>query len=397
MRRSRRSVPTVLVAVLVSLMFLAGCGATNNGSSANEATAESEQARVENQRDTTPAKEPDVEEISRHPTNLPETPRYTLFEDGEYRNPVKGSEPITKEVHFDIREVNAEVVEGTTREFWTFNGKIPGPMVRAKVGDRIDFYLHNPEESSFPHNVDFHAVTGPGGGSVALDAVAGETSHLRAKLLQPGIYIYHCAFPPIPNHIEHGMYGLIVVEPRGGLDEVDHAYYMVQNEYYTELGGDQPAAATKDAGHISVSAEQGLLEEPTYVVFNGRPGSMTGERALGNYGETIERGDDARFFVGNIGPNLISSFHVIGEIFDKVYVEGSFDMVNENVQSTAIPAGGAAGVEMTFEAPGEYIPVDHAIYRTQKGAKGIIQVEGEENRDVYDPVKKSDVRGESVY
>lgn len=396
MRRSAYSTPQLLVVALVSMVLLAGCGSTN-GESASETTAETNQAKVENQRDTVPAKEPDVKEISRHPTDLPETPRYTLFEDGKYKNPVDGSEPITKEVHFDIQEVNAEIVDGTTREFWTFNGKIPGPMVRAKVGDKIDFYLHNPEENSFPHNVDFHAVTGPGGGSVALDAVAGDTSHLRAKLLQPGIYIYHCAFPPIPNHIEHGMYGLIVVEPEGGLDEVDHEYYMVQNEFYTELGGDQTAAATKNEGHISPSAKYGLLEEPTYVVFNCRPGSMTGKRALGNYGETIDRGDDARFFVGNIGPNLILSFHVIGEIFDKVYVEGSFDMVNENVQSTAIPAGGAVGVEMTFEAPGEYIPVDHAIYRTQKGAKGIIQVEGEANREVYDPVSKSDVRGGSVY
>lgn len=397
MSRSFRGISQLTMTLLVSLFLLAGCGNTNDATNSSETSSESNQAKVENKRDTTPAKDPDVKEISRHPSNLPETPRYTLYDDGEYQDPAEGSEPITKEVHFDIEEVNAEIMDGTTREFWTFDGKIPGPMIRAKVGDKIDFYLHNPEENSFPHNVDFHAVTGPGGGSEALDAVSGDSSHLRAKLLQPGIYVYHCAFPPIPNHIEHGMYGLIVVEPEGGLDEVDHEYYMVQNEFYTELGGDQTAASTKDEGHISTSAKYGLLEEPTYVVFNGRPGSITGERALGKYDEPIQRGDDARFFVGNIGPNLISSFHVIGEIFDKVYVEGSFDMVNENVQSTAIPVGGAAGVEMTFEAPGHYIPVDHAIYRTQKGAKGIIQVEGDPNREVYDPISKSGVRGESVY
>ncbi len=191
------------------------------------------------------------------------------------------------------------------------------------------------------------------------------------------------------------MYGLIVVEPREGLPEVDHEYYMLQSEFYTELGGDQLASNTEDAGHVSVSAKNGLLEEPTYVIFNGRPGALIGNRSLGAYDKTIKTGDDARLFVGNIGPNLISSFHVIGEIFDRVYVEGSFDMVNENVQSTAIPVGGAVGVEMTFEAPGEYIPVDHAIYRIGKGAKG--KVQGEPNRDVYDPIKKSDVRDESVY
>jgi len=381
---------TKLISFVLAALLLVGCGA---GPSKN---TQSKQKKAQSA-EKTPAKEPDVEEISRHPTNLPETTRYTLFKDGEYQKPADGNDPITKEVHFNIREVNAEIVEGTTRELWTFNGKIPGPMIRAKVGDRIDFHLHNPDSSSFPHNVDFHAVTGPGGGSVALDAMPGKSSRLKAKLLQPGIYIYHCAFPPIPNHIEHGMYGLVVVEPREGLPEVDHEYYMLQSEFYTELGGDQMASNTKNAGHIKVSAKHGLLEEPTYVVFNGRPGAVTGERALGEYESTIETGETARLFVGNIGPNLISSFHVIGEIFDKVYVEGSFDVVNEDVQSTAIPAGGAVGVEMTFEAPGEFIPVDHAIYRVGKGAKGIIKVQGEPNDEVYEPIKKSDVRGESVY
>lgn len=386
----------LMLALLLSSFLVVGCSSTPETTS--QSTMKKDQKKqVKTDREKTPAKEPDVKEISRHPSELPETTRYTLFKNGKYQKPADGNDPITKEVHFNIQEVTAEVVDGTTREFWTFNGKIPGPMIRAKVGDKIDFYLHNPPSNTFPHNVDFHAVTGPGGGSVALDAIAGDTSHLRAKVLQPGIYIYHCAFPPIPNHIEHGMYGLIVVEPRKGLPEVDHEYYMVQSEFYTELGGDQSAANTTDAGHISTSARQGLLEEPTYVVFNGRPGAVTGKRALGMYDEPITVGDSARFFVGNIGPNLISSFHVIGEIFDKVYVEGSFDVVNENVQSTVIPAGGAVGVEMTFETPGEFIPVDHAIYRVMKGAKGIIHVKGEPNREVYNPIKKSDVRGESVY
>ncbi|MFB6347438.1 MAG: copper-containing nitrite reductase [bacterium] len=384
----------LMVTLLVAGFLVVGCSNSTERAKTDQSAKKEKAAK---DREKTPAKEPDVEEISRHPTNLPETTRYTLFKNGEYQKPAQGSDPITKEVHFNIQEVTAEVVDGTTREFWTFNGKIPGPMIRAKVGDKIDFHLHNPKGNSFPHNVDFHAVTGPGGGSVALDAVAGESSRLKAKLLQPGIYIYHCAFPTIPNHIEHGMYGLIVVEPKDGLPEVDHEYYMLQSEFYTELGGDQMAASTTDKGHISVSAKNGLLEEPTYVVFNGRPGAVTGDRALGVYDEPIQTGDTARVFVGNIGPNLISSFHVIGEIFDKVYVEGSFDLVNENVQSTMIPAGGAVGVEMTFEAPGEYIPVDHAIYRVGKGAKGIFKVEGEPNRDVYNPIKKSDVRGESVY
>jgi nitrite reductase (NO-forming) len=383
----------MVISIVTVGVFLAGCGGPAQQQNGEEAS----DVQTRTKREKTPAKKPDVKEISRHPTDMPETTRYSLFKNDQYQKPVDGSDPVTKEVHFKIREVNAEIVDGTTRELWTFNGKIPGPMIRAQVGDVLDFYLHNPKNNSLPHNIDFHAVTGPGGGSVALDATPGATSHLRAKLIKPGIYIYHCAFPPIPNHIEHGMYGLVVVEPKEGLPEVDHEYYMVQNEFYTELGGDQIWKNTEDAGHLSPSAKYGLLEEPTYVVFNGRPGSLTGDRALGSYENSIETGESIRMFVGNIGPNLISSFHVIGEMFDRVYVEGSFDLVNRNVQTTTIPAGGAAGVEMTFEAPGHYIPVDHAIYRTQKGAKGIINVKGEPNREVYDPIKKSDVRGESVY
>lgn len=385
--------PRLIICLFVIGLLLGACNAIPP-----EETPGSNETKTQKTKQTEteadPAREPDVEDISRHPSDLPRSPRYTLYEDGEAKNPVtRTDEPITIEVHFKIREVIAEIVKGTTRELWTFNGTVPGPMIRGRVGDTIDFYLHNPGESGFPHNVDFHAVTGPGGGSVELDTLPGEISHLRARLLAPGIYVYHCAFPPIPNHIEHGMYGLVVVEPRGGLPEVDQEYYLMQHEYYTELGGDQSAARTKDKGHLSPSAKHGHLEEPTYVAFNGRPGAISGDRALGRFNTTIETGDTARFYVGNIGPNLISSFHIIGEIFSKVFVEGSFDLVNRHVQSTLVPAGGAVGVEVTFEVPGDYTPVDHAIYRTDKGAIGNIHVTGPKNEEVYDPVRSSDIRG----
>lgn len=337
-----------------------------------------------------------VDEISRHPSVLPRSPWHKLYKDGEYQSEESNStvisnrEPITKEVHFTIGEVSAEVVPGTARSFWTFDGKVPGPMVRGKVGDHVDFRLHNPVNSSLSHNVDFHAFTGPGGGSVRLDTDPGAVSRLIAKLLQPGVFVYHCAESPIPMHIEHGMYGLIVVEPRDGLPAVDHEYYIMQHELYTELGGDKMVSSTENAGNVSVRLGHGLLEEPTYVTFNGRPNAATGDRALGSYplGESISVNDSARLFVGNIGPNLVSSYHVIGEIFDKVYVEGSFELVNRHVQSTTIPAGGAVAVELSFSVPGEYIAVDHAIYRILKGAKAVISVQGDTdtgNTEVYYP------------
>ncbi len=341
-----------------------------------------------------PATEPiTIQEISRHPADLPPSTDYTLYKDGRYQNFVERTGPITQEVHFQIKEGVAEVVDGTTMEYWTFNSGIPGPMIRARVGDTIDFYLHNPADSFMPHNVDFHAVTGPGGGAVKLDTLPGAVTNLQVKLLNPGIYVYHCAFPDIPTHISKGMYGLIVVEPEEGLPEVDHEFYLMQSEFYSEAGGGQAAAALTDSGHLEFAAEYGYLEQPSFVTFNGRPGAVVGDRALGTYGDDpIRVGDTVRLFVGNIGPNLSSSFHVIGEIFDRVYVEGSFDLVNKNVQTTMIPAGGAVGVEFKVEVPGDYILVDHAIFRINKGAAGIIHVEGEPQPDIFNPVKWTEIR-----
>ncbi|MDP2675029.1 MAG: copper-containing nitrite reductase [Dehalococcoidia bacterium] len=341
-----------------------------------------------------PAKPVDVDEISRHPTEMPDSADYTLFDDDKYQKPAQRSGPMTHEVHFHLAEVVAQMVDGTTMDFWTFDKKVPGPMVRARVGDTMDFFLHNPDTNGMPHNVDFHAVTGPGGGSARLHTAPGAVSNLRVKMLNPGIYIYHCAFPDIPDHISHGMYGLAVVEPEGGLPSVDHEYYLMQSEFYTDKGGRKAYGQLKNAGHLANSLEFGNLEEATFVVWNGRPESIAGDRAIGVYnGDKINTGETVRLFVGNIGPNYISSFHVIGEIFDKVYVEGSFDLVNRNVQTTLAPSGGAVGVEFKVEVPGDYLAVDHAIFRIHKGAVAIIHAEGPENPDVYESIQYSEELG----
>ena len=365
---------------------LAACQSGGESEAAAAATATPANGSAASQ-----ARPVDVDEISRHPTEMPEHANYTLYQDGAYQNPVTRTGPITQEVHFTVREVVAEVVEGTTMEYWTFDGKVPGPMIRARVGDTIDFFLRNDAGNKMPHNVDFHAVTGPGGGSVRLDTAPGAESNLRVKLLNPGIYIYHCAFPDIPMHVAHGMYGLVVVEPEEGLPPVDHEYYLVQSEFYTDQGGKKAYVQLKNAGHLEYSGDLANLEEPTFIVFNGRPDAFTGDRALGVFnGDTIKTGETVRLFVGNIGPNLISSFHVIGEIFDRVYVEGSFDLVNKNVQTTLVPAGGAVGVEFTVEVPGDYIAVDHALFRIHKGALGVLRVEGPENPEVYQSITYSE-------
>ncbi len=186
------------------------------GASAPQASAGSAAGTAAPSYQVLPAKTPGVDEISRHPTELPDSTDYALYEDGQYQNLVVRDGPVDHEVHFHLKETVAEVLPGTTMDYWTFDGAIPGPMIRGRVGDNVDFFLHNPEDSSMPHDVDFHAVTGPGGGSVRLDTAPGAVSELKVKLLKPGIYIYHCAFPDIPTHIAHGMYGLVVVEPEGG-------------------------------------------------------------------------------------------------------------------------------------------------------------------------------------
>ncbi len=336
-----------------------------------------------------------IDEISRHPSDMPDSPNYTVYDGGTWSNPVTRTGPVTINATFQIKEGVAQVVDGTYMDYWTFDGAVPGPMIRAMVGDTIDFHLKNPADSTMPHNVDFHAVTGPGGGSVRLDTAPGAESELKVKLLHPGIYIYHCAYPVIPIHISHGMYGLVVVEPEGGLPKVDHEYYIMQSEFYTSAGGGKAASSLTKQGLLNYDLTTGLLEQPTFVVFNGRPDAVTGDRALGVYnGDVIHIGDTVRLFVGNIGPNLISSFHVIGEMFDTVYVEGSFALENHSVQTTIVPSGGAAGVEFKVEVPGDYLMVDHAIYRTLKGAAGIIHVTGAAQPDIYDSIKySSELRG----
>ncbi len=377
--------------ILLSLIYAAVGGTSAVGEASGSPGSSASAAVAASAAPTFPPAEPvTIDEISRHPSDMPDSPNYTQYADGTFSQPVERTGPLTITVHFQIAEGVAEVLPGTTMEYWTFNGAVPGPMIRGMVGDTVDFFLTNPPDSIMPHDVDFHAVTGPGGGSVRLDTAPGATSELRVQLLKPGIYIYHCAFPDIPTHISHGMYGLVVVEPPGGLPPVDHEYYVMQSEFYTTAGADKSITELANAGHLDYSLANGNLEEPTFVVFNGRPNAVTGDRALGVYGgDVINTGDTVRLFVGDIGPNLISSFHVIGEMFDTVYVEGSFDLENHYVQTTLIPSGGAAGVEFTVEVPGDYLMVDHAIFRTHKGAAGVIHVVGADRPDIYDSVDYS--------
>ena len=246
-------------------------------------------------------------------------------------------------------------------------------MIRVRVGDTVQMRMRNGDKSMNPHSIDLHAVTGPGGGAAVTQLGPGQEGAFEWKALNPGLYVYHCATPHVPTHIANGMYGMILVEPEGGLPRVDREYYVMQGEFYTKGKTGQPGLQPLDPAKV-------LAERPEYVVFNGKMGALLGEGVLkANVGETV------RLFVGNGGPNLIASFHVIGEIFDTVYSEAGIGRApNKNLQTTLIPAGGAAIVEMKVDVPGRFLLVDHSISRAMdKGALGAIEVTGAEQPQIF--------------
>jgi nitrite reductase (NO-forming) len=222
--------------------------------------------------------------------------------------------------------------------------------------------------------VDFHAVTGPGGGGVATVADPGQTKGFTFKALNPGLYVYHCAVPMAAQHIANGMYGLILVEPEGGLPEVDHEYYVMQGEIYT-------AEAFGTKGELTESHEKLLNEMPEYYVFNGAANALAEDNALkAKVGETV------RIYFGVGGPNKTSSFHVIGEIFDNAYNLASLTSEPlKDVQTVSVPPGGAAAVDFKVEVPGTYMLVDHALSRAARGLIGQLVVEGEEQAEIFKP------------
>ncbi len=285
--------------------------------------------------------------------------------------PITRNHPTHVTVRMEVKEEVGRLADGVEYTFWTFGGTVPGSFIRVRVGDEVTFHLSNHPDNKMPHNIDLHAVTGPGGGAAASFVAPGHTAQFSFKVLNPGLYVYHCATAPVGMHIANGMYGLILVEPKGGLPKVDREYYVMQGDFYTR-------GKYGEAGLQPFDMEKAIHEDADYVLFNGSVGALTGDNAL-----TAKTGETVRLFVGNGGPNLISSFHIIGEIFDVVRHEAG-ETVNTNVQTTLVPAGGATVVEFKLEVPGTFILVDHAIFRTfNKGALGMLKVTGEDDKIVY--------------
>lgn len=288
--------------------------------------------------------------------------------------------PITRDyatkviVELETIEKTMRLADGVDYAFWTFGGTVPGNFIRVREGDLVELTLKNNAHSKIPHNIDLHAVTGPGGGAAATLTIPGGESKIAFRALSAGLYVYHCAVSPVPMHIGNGMYGLILVQPKEGMPKVDREFYVMQGDFYAK-----PGAAGQPH---TLDMEKGLAESPTQVVFNGSVGSLTGDKAL-----QAKVGESIRLFVGNGGPNLVSSFHVIGEIFDNVYGEGGTMVSQRNVQTTLVPSGGAAIVEFRAEVAGSLVLVDHSIFRAAKGALGMLNIVGTENPKVFAQLK----------
>jgi nitrite reductase (NO-forming) len=304
------------------------------------------------------AQEPDNSgaDIIREPSDLP--------------GPVGDREPQVVRIDLEATEVVGQLADGTTYTYWTFNNLVPGPFFRVRVGDTIEVHMKNSMSSTMNHSVDFHAVTGPGGGAVMTQTEPGKETVFTAKVLNPGLYVYHCATPMVAQHITNGMYGLILVEPEGGLPPVDREFYVMQGEIYT-------AGALGEQGHQMGDTTKLLNETPEYFVFNGAANALVTKPLKANVGESV------RIFFGVGGPNFTSSFHVIGEIFDRVYDQASLTGAPlTDVQTTLVPPGGATMVEFNVEVPGNFILVDHALSRLQRGLAGYLVVEGDPNPEI---------------
>jgi len=316
-----------------------------------------------------------VAAVAAVPTVAPADPNAAVIirNPAEVPPPVGDRDPMTLRVDMTTQEVVGQLADGTTMTYFTFDGTVPGPMLRLRLGDTVEFHLANDENSLFVHSIDSHAVTGPGGGAVFTQTNPGEETAFTFQAINPGLYVYHCATASIPHHIQSGMYGLMLVEPPGGLPPVDREFYVMQGDIYTE----QPFGTE---GNLTFSADHMAHEDADYLVFNGAAGALTQDQ----YALRAEVGDTVRIFFGVGGPNYMSSFHVIGEIFDRVYDQASLtaDPLTD-VQTTIVPPGGATMVEFTVDVPGRYILVDHALSRLERGLAGFMYVEGEDQPAIF--------------
>jgi nitrite reductase (NO-forming) len=311
---------------------------------------------------------------------------YVAKDPTEVPPPMTRSNAQTVEVELWVEEVVTEIDPGKSSWVWTYSGTVPGPMIRAMEGDTVVVTLHNYPQScegdlpencgtpnEEPHNIDFHAAMGPGGGAAVTNVDVGETRTFSFKAMRQGAYIYHCAGEGKPwEHVAYGMYGLILIEPKGGLKsdaskpkKSVKEFYIGQSDWYHDVQNDN--------GVYILDEEKASMEHPILFTFNGHKNALTGPAPL--FGNAIQTNQDetARFFFVNGGPNIGSNWHIIGTIFDDV-CKGHFKVCERNEETVYVPPGSAAMFELSTPVPGTFFIVDHALFRVPKGALGFLNV-----------------------
>jgi nitrite reductase (NO-forming) len=284
-------------------------------------------------------------------------------------------------VNLDAVEVVAEIAPGKNAWVWTFanqGGKptVPGPMIRVREGNHVTINLCNKLDNIEPHNIDFHASMGPGGGAAVTNIEPGQCKTLKFKALRQGAYIYHCAGEGMPwEHVSYGMYGLIQVDPPGGLSPGFKEFYIGQSDWYLiKNSASEEPKIFLDPDVLVLDEEKADAEHPNMFSFNGHMSALTAPALFGN-AITVNQGDKVRFFFVTGGPNIGSNWHIIGTIFDKVYTGHNGDAVR-NEETVYVAPGSAAVFELAAPVPGRFLLVDHALWRVPKGAAGFMHVEG---------------------
>lgn len=273
--------------------------------------------------------------------------------------PVRSTQRLQK-VRLEMRHARIVLTDGVPFDAWTFDGQLPGPVLRVTVGDTVDFTLVN--KAPIPHSMDFHAAeVAPS--RVYVNVNPGDSLHYRWVARLPGAFMYHCGTAPVALHIANGMYGAIIVDPvrpRPAARE----YVLVQSEFYTKSAGSKT-----DSTLQTVDWQKLLSLAPDHVVFNGRAAQYASHPLPAKVGELT------RIYLVNAGPNRTSAFHVVGGIFERVFQDARSTPTLEGVQTVDVPVGGGAIFEVRLAEPGDYPFVSHAFADATKGAVGILKAE----------------------
>ncbi len=293
--------------------------------------------------------------------------------------PIRRQHSIHHVIELEAREVHAKLDDATGFDFMTWDGQVPGPMIRVRQGDTVTLTVKSAKDNVRPHSLDLHAIFGTGGGSEATMVGPGQSRSEFFKCMYPGAFIYHCAVPNLDEHISSGMFGMILVEPYDGLPAVDREIYLGQHEVYTH----EPFGA-KGTVHFDYDAM--AAENPTYVLFNGAVNALAADR-LGPIKAKV--GETMRVFMVCGGPNLSSNFHPIGNVWKECWPQGALaNPPLRYVQTQPVPPGSCFVGHMDLPVPATIKLVDHALSRVvHKGLLAEIAVSGPAKPDLFHEVR----------